>query len=141
MGKGKRAINKIIIHHTASSQDTTVEQIRDWHVNGNGWSDIGYHFIILKDGTVANGRHINKTGSHCKGQNAGSIGICVTGNTNNEPPTKPQVESLYGKLKMLCEEYHLDRHNVYGHRDFSTSECPGNMLYAILQQWKQGLLA
>jgi len=141
MPKGKRNVNKIIIHHTASSKNTTVEQIRDWHVNGNGWSDIGYHYIILGDGTVETGRHINKTGAHCKGHNTGSIGICVTGNTSQEPPNKLQLESLWGKLKLLMEEYNLDRRNVYGHRDFGATECPGNMLYALLQQWKQGLMA
>lgn len=141
MPKGKRNVNKIIIHHTASSKNTTVEQIRDWHVNGNGWSDIGYHFIVLGDGTVETGRHINKTGAHCRGHNKGSIGICVTGNTSQEPPNKLQLESLWAKLKLLMEEYNLDRHNVYGHRDFGATECPGNMLYALLQQWKQGLMA
>lgn len=141
MAKGRRNVNKIIIHHSASSQSTTVDQIRDWHVKGNGWSDIGYHFIILADGSVEAGRHINRTGAHCKGQNKGSIGVCVVGNTNSEPPTAPQIESLWGKLKMLMEDYNLDRRNIYGHKDFGATECPGNMLYALLQQFKQGLLA
>jgi N-acetylmuramoyl-L-alanine amidase CwlA len=139
MPKGKRNINKIIIHHSASPQSTTVEQIRDWHVNGRGWSDIGYHFIVLGDGTVANGRHINRKGAHCYNHNGASIGICVTGNTSQEPPTQLQLESLWGKVKLLMEEYNLDRQNVYGHRDFGATECPGNILYALIQQWKQGL--
>lgn len=139
MAKGKRNINKIIIHHSASPKTTTREQIYDWHVNGNGWSDIGYHFIVLGDGTIVNGRHINRTGAHCKGKNKGSIGICVTGNTSEEPPTTQQLETLWGKVKMLMEEYGLDRHNVYGHRDFGATNCPGDMLYGLLQQFKQGL--
>jgi len=140
MAKGKRDINKIIVHHSSSPQSTTVADIRQWHVVENGWSDIGYHYIILADGTLERGRHINKTGSHCKGQNTGSIGICVVGNTNVEAPTPLQIESLWGTLKMLIDEYSLTRQDVYGHRDFSTSECPGNILYAMLQQFKQGLL-
>ena len=66
MPKGKRNVNKIIIHHSASPQSTTREQIYDWHVNGNGWSDIGYHYIVLGNGEVVSGRHVNKTGAHCK---------------------------------------------------------------------------
>jgi N-acetylmuramoyl-L-alanine amidase len=96
---------------------------------------------VLGNGEVVAGRHINKTGSHCKGKNKGSIGICVTGNTNNEAPTTQQMESLWGKVKMLMDEYDLTRQDVYGHRDFSTSECPGNYLYAFLQQFKQGLMS
>ena len=139
MPKGKRDVFKIIVHHTASPRDTTVAQIRDWHVNGNGWNDIGYHYIILGDGTLERGRHINKTGAHCKGHNKGSIGICVTGNTSQEPPTTAQVESLFGTLKMLLEDYNLERSDVYGHRDFGATECPGDWLYTLLQQFKQGL--
>ena len=141
MPKGKRNVNKIIIHRTASPKSTTVDQIRDWHVNGRGWSDIGYHFIVLEDGSVAAGRHINRTGAHCKGQNKASIGIAITGNTSEEPPSQIQLESLWGKIKMLMAEYNLSRANVYAHKDFSATECCGDMLYAILQQWKQGLLS
>lgn len=139
MAKGKRNVNKIIIHHSASPKTTTRDQIYDWHVNGNGWSDIGYHFIVMGDGTIENGRHINKTGAHCKGQNKGSIGICVTGNTSQEPPTTLQLETLWGKVKMLMDEYGLERSDVYGHRDFGATNCPGDMLYALLKQFKQGL--
>ena len=133
----------IVVHCAATkpSMDIGADTIRDWHVNGNGWSDIGYHFIVLGDGTVETGRHINKTGAHCRGHNKGSIGVCVTGNTSQEPPNLLQLDSLWGKLRLLMEEYNLDRHNVYGHRDFGTTECPGNMLYALSQQWKQGLMA
>ena len=141
MPKGKRNVSKIIIHHSASPQSTTKEQIYDWHVNGNGWSDIGYYYIVLGNGEVVAGRHVNKTGAHCKNHNRGSIGICVTGNTSTVAPTTQQMESLWGKVKMIMEEYNLDRHNVYGHRDFGATECPGNYLYAMLQQFKAGLLA
>lgn len=139
MGRGRRKVDKIIVHHTASPQNTTVDQIRDWHVNGNGWSDIGYHYIILADGTLERGRNVNRTGAHCKNKNKGSIGVCVTGNTSNEPPTMQQIESLKGTLGMLIEDYLLTRQDVYGHRDFGATECPGDFLYAYLQQYRQGL--
>mgnify|MGYP000020564929 CR=1 FL=1 len=139
MPKGKRDVSKIIVHHTASPQSTTVDQIRDWHVNGNGWSDIGYHLIVLGDGSLEKGRSINKTGAHCKGHNKRSIGVCVTGNTSQEPPTTAQVETLLGTLNRLIAEYGLTRQDVYGHRDFGDTECPGNFLYTIIGQYKQGL--
>ena len=70
-----RKINKIIIHHSASPLITTVDDIRDWHVHNNGWSDIGYHYIILGDGSIEDGRPITKIGAHCKGKNRYSIGV------------------------------------------------------------------
>ena len=133
----------IVIHCAATkpSMDVGADTIRDWHVNGNGWSDIGYHYIVLGNGEVVSGRHVNKTGAHCKGHNKGSIGICVTGNTSVEPPNTQQLQSLWGKIKMLLEEYGLERSDVYGHQDCGTTECPGDYLYEFVKQFKAGLLA
>lgn len=79
--KSTRKIERIIIHCSATreGQDVKTETIKDWHVNGNGWSDIGYHFVIELDGSIQIGRDINRTGSHAKGYNTGSIGICYVG--------------------------------------------------------------
>mgnify|MGYP003677575917 CR=1 FL=1 len=69
----KRTINKIIVHHSASgSAVTTVEKIRKWHVEGNGWSDIGYHFIVHLDGSVHAGRPVERSGAHVRGFNSTS---------------------------------------------------------------------
>lgn len=80
-----RVINKIIIHCAATPEgkDYTVDQIRQWHTtpkpNGNGWKDIGYHFVIYRDGSVHPGRPIEQIGAHTSGYNANSIGICYMG--------------------------------------------------------------
>ena len=75
-----RNINEIIIHCSATreGQHIPVETIKDWHVNGRGWSDIGYHFYIELDGTIKKGRDIDKTGAHCKNHNRNSIGVLCT---------------------------------------------------------------
>ena len=59
--------------------DIDAETIRDWHVNGNGWSDIGYHYVIKRNGLVEAGRPVSISGAHAKGHNADSIGICLVG--------------------------------------------------------------
>ena len=53
-----RKIDKIIIHCSATPglKNFDVKDIRDWHVNGNGWSDVGYHYVIKLDGEVQLGR-------------------------------------------------------------------------------------
>tara|TARA_R110001632_G_scaffold174521_1_gene294103 strand:+ start:521 stop:721 length:201 start_codon:yes stop_codon:yes gene_type:complete len=65
-----RKIDKIIVHCSATPQfkDFDVEDIRDWHVNGNGWSDIGYHYIIKLDGEIQVGRLEKKNRSSRKGR-------------------------------------------------------------------------
>ena len=81
-----RAIEKLIIHCSATprNKDFTAEDIRDWHVKGNGWSDIGYHFVIRLDGLIEFGRMVDRYGAHVKGHNLNSLGICYIGGMDKE---------------------------------------------------------
>jgi N-acetylmuramoyl-L-alanine amidase len=126
-----RKIDKIIIHCSATPQfkDFDVEDIRDWHVNGNGWSDVGYHYIIKLDGEIQVGRLENKIGAHVKGVNRSSIGICYIGGMDRQMKewqdtrTKKQKESLLKVINDLLEKY--PGSIVYGHKDFTTKKaCP-----------------
>ena len=82
-----RPITDLIIHCTATRPDwwqsrtakQKVSEVRKWHVEDRGWSDIGYHFLIDRDGMVVKGRALERTGAHTKGHNKGSIGICLFG--------------------------------------------------------------
>ena len=76
-----RKINKLIVHCSATPEgkDIKTETIRDWHVSGNHWKDIGYHYVIELDGSIHKGRDESVIGAHCSGQNANSIGICYIG--------------------------------------------------------------
>lgn len=121
--KTNRKIDKIIIHCTATreGQDMTVAQIDKIH-RKNGWAGIGYHFVIYRDGTVHDGRDINKVGAHTAGFNTGSIGVCYVGglDKNGKPKdtrTIKQKNSLYVLLCKLMMMY--DIKEVKGHRDYS----------------------
>ena len=131
-----RKINRIIIHCSATPEgkDYTVDQIRDWHVNGNGWNDIGYHFVIDRYGVIHKGRPIEKAGSHTKGHNADSIGICLIGgcvaetnpnwkNTPKDTRTPAQRVALINLVKELKATYgqHI---TVHGHNEFAAKACP-----------------
>ena len=69
----------IVIHcaATKTSMDVDAATIKDWHVNGNGWRDIGYHKVIKRSGEVEDGRDIRDSGAHAAGYNHKSIGICL----------------------------------------------------------------
>ena len=86
-----RKITEFIIHCSATreGQDVTAADIRRWHVQGNGWKDIGYHFVIRLDGTIELGRPIAEVGAQCAGHNAESIGICYVGGMKASPQPSP----------------------------------------------------
>jgi len=88
-----RKIDKLIIHcsDTPNDRDVNAATIKEWHVDGNGWSDIGYHFVIKRDGTLEEGRPVITAGAHCLGHNANSIGICLIG---RDKFTKEQFQTL-----------------------------------------------
>ena len=128
--KSKRRIDEIIIHCTATPEgkDYTVDDIRRWHKQ-QGWSDIGYHYVIYRDSTVAIGRDVDLVGAHCQGHNAHSIGICyvggvdVNGRASKDTRTDLQKAALLSLLVDLRKIYPYAK--IYGHRDFDARKaCP-----------------
>lgn len=125
-----RKINKLIVHCSATPEgrDVKTETIKDWHVNGNHWKDIGYHYVIELDGSIHKGRDESVIGAHCSGQNADSIGICYVGGvdkdckTPKDTRTEAQKQSLIKLLKELKQKY--TGAVIYGHRDFAKKDCP-----------------
>ena len=123
-----RTINEAIIHYSATPEGKPfdVEDIRDWHVNGNGWSDVGYHYVIKLDGTVQEGRPISRTGAHCKGHNRRTVGICYIGGNikkGKDTRTEEQKDALIMLLIDLIKKYNINK--ISGHNQYSTKECPG----------------
>jgi len=126
-----RTINKFVVHCAATkpSMDIGVEQIRDWHKNGRGWSDIGYHWVIRRDGTVEPGRNEATPGAHVRGHNQDSIGICLVGGLNEDTlaPENNFTARQFDSLKVLIEAL-WQRHpraGVFGHNEFNPNKaCP-----------------
>ena len=81
-----RKIDKIIIHCSATpiGRDFSAKVIREWHVKGNGWDDIGYHYIVRLNGDLEYGRPVEIAGAHCRGHNKNSIGICYIGGMDSD---------------------------------------------------------
>ena len=136
--KSKRTINEIIIHCSATPEgrDYTVEDIRRDHKK-QGWSDIGYHYVIYRDGSIHEGRDVDLVGAHCSknGHNQHSIGICYIGGVENKPNTPyallkaKDTRTDAQKGALICLLYDLKKlypkAQIWGHRDFdSGKECP-----------------
>lgn len=124
-----RNINEIIVHCAATPEgkDFTVEDIDKWH-RQRGFKEIGYHYVIYRDGTCHKGRPDSNIGAHCTGHNANSIGICyiggcaVDGVTPKDTRTPEQKEALISLLKTMRERY--PKAVIRGHRDFAAKACP-----------------
>ena len=128
--KSRRVITDIVIHCTASreGQAMTIDQIRAEH-RKNGWSDIGYHYVIGLNGETWNGRDVDLVGAHVSGHNAHSIGISYVGGLENRPGvpynqlkakdtrTEAQKAALLSLLVELRKLY--PKAKISGHRDFS----------------------
>ena len=125
-----RNIKEIIIHCSATreGQDISVDTIRKWHVEGRGWSDIGYHFYIDINGDIQKGRDIAKIGAHCSGHIRNSIGICYCGGveedgkTPKDTRTETQKQSLLAVLRTLKAMY--PNAVIHSHKDFANKACP-----------------
>lgn len=124
-------ITKLIIHCSATKpdQDIGADEIRDWHVNKNGWSDIGYHYVICRDGMLEHGRPENKPGAHAKGYNSESIGICLVGGVDDDGRgvanfAMAQYVELWELVSRLLKKY--PSAEVLGHRDLPgvAKDCP-----------------
>lgn len=126
----KRSQTKyIIIHHTASTSDMTVESIHQQHLN-QGWAGIGYNLYINKKGEIWEGRPVEMSGAQCEGFNSSSVGVCLSGNFEIEEPNQKQITALKEVIKYLKGKY--PNACIVGHRDLKTTACPGKNLYSQL---------
>lgn len=127
--KSKRRIDMIIVHCSATPEgkDYTVEDIRKWHKQ-QGWSDIGYHYVVYLDGSVHEGRDVDIAGAHCSGKNLYSIGVCYVGGvaqdgrTPKDTRTESQKAAILSLLVDLKKLY--PNAKIYGHQDFANKACP-----------------
>ena len=134
---------KIIVHHTASSRDKTrVKDINDWHklrwpnfISKMGYH-VGYHFVIVGDGTVVQTRQLHEQGAHSV-PNKGKIGIALTGNFENERPSDEQLDSLKNLIKKIQKQLDIPRTSVLGHKEVGRTLCPGESLMLFVKTWQK----
>lgn len=127
--KNNRIIKEIIVHCSATPEgkDFTVLDIKKWHLE-RGFSDIGYHYVVYRDGSINKGRDESKIGAHCTGHNSYSIGVCYVGGvakdgkTAKDTRTDAQKKSLLSLLRNLKMKY--PQASIHSHRDYANKACP-----------------
>ncbi|HSU09808.1 MAG TPA: N-acetylmuramoyl-L-alanine amidase [Pseudonocardia sp.] len=142
---------KILVHHTATpnakvtTRDAAVRlarSIQNFHMDRRGWPDTGQHFTVSRGGIVLEGRHRSLEfvrvgrwqveGAHCTGQNVVAIGIENEGTYTAVNPPGVLWEKLRSLCAYLCGQYRIRPTQIFGHRDFKDTACPGDKLYAAL---------
>lgn len=118
-----RRIDYIVMHATATveGKNFTAKDIDLWHKK-RGWKGIGYHYVILLDGTIEKGRPDATIGAHVKGFNRYSIGIAYVGglDKNLSPKdTRTFKQKVAQKLLLRKLKQQHPKAQILGHRDFS----------------------
>ncbi|QBZ69007.1 N-acetylmuramoyl-L-alanine amidase [Shigella phage VB_Ship_A7] len=124
-----RAVTEAIFVHcsaTKASMNVGLREIRQWHKE-QGWLDVGYHFIIRRDGTIEEGRPVDVVGSHVKDWNSKSVGVCLVGGIDDKGKfeanfTPAQMQSLKEKLADLKDMY--PDAEIKAHHDVAPKACP-----------------
>ena len=142
--------NKMTLHHAAGWGAKTLDEgkaavksIQEFHQDGRGWSDIGYHFLVDMAGNIYQGRPETVLGAHVGGANTGNIGVCMLGCYH--PPetsipcfdemTYSSEQSLIKLYAWISDTYDVEPKLLKGHRDyFGTTSCPGNNVWSTLPQ-------
>ena len=132
----RRSTKRIILHHSDSDQGSAA-LIHGWHL-ARGWSGIGYHYVINKDGIIEHGRSEKYIGAHAGAAgNSDSIGICLVGKLDNYLPTNQQIDSLVCLIKDIESRY--GDLAVIGHKDVMATACPGKYFpWAVLNKRLEG---
>lgn len=136
-GAARHPVREIVVHCAATRADwmagrplaEKVAEIRRWH-RGNGWNDIGYHWIIDRDGSIAPGRAETVVGAHTVGKNSGTIGICLLGGHGSAETdrfaknyTPEQDRALRQLIASISLRTQIQR--VSGHNEYAAKACPG----------------
>ena len=120
----KRSRTDYIILHHAASVSCSPDDIHRIHVNNNGWTGIGYHFYVRKNGSVYRGRPIDTVGAHCEDYNSRSVGVCFEGNYATEAAL-PEVQKRAGQELIAFLKKAYAKAEIKKHKDFNATACPG----------------
>ncbi|CAG0896719.1 unnamed protein product, partial [Darwinula stevensoni] len=139
-------VSFVIIHHTEgphcySQADCIpiVRSIQNYHMDSNGWNDIGFFyasFLVGEDGNGYEGRGWDKVGAHTPGFNDRGIAISVIGSFMSSLPNNAALNTVQGIIDCgISLGYIRSNYELLGHRQASSTDCPGDALYEEITTW------
>jgi len=130
-------IRRIIIHHTATPANVSVERIAEFQVKNKDLPGITYHFCVTAEGRVYQTQYLETVSAHAGTNSQDSVGVCLIGNFTSTPPPQAQLDATAPLLAQLATMLGLTTDQIYGYSELVTTGSPG----ATWPSWKQGLLA
>ncbi|KAM4640715.1 peptidoglycan recognition protein 1-like [Discoglossus pictus] len=136
-------VSFVIIHHTEgascnsqSSCSTQARNIQNYHIKTKGWCDIGYNFLVGEDGRVYEGRGWRAVGAHAINYNSKSIGISFIGSFTSRNPSAAAQNAAKSLIRCgVSKGFIRSNYILKGHRDVSSTDCPGNTFYRTVRTW------
>ena len=121
---GQRNSTVYIALHHAAANTCTASAVDSWHKH-NGWSGIGYHFFVRKDGSIYRGRPLYSLGAHVSGKNACSLGICAEGDYDKTTKMPEAQKLAIAELLDYLKSNFFPNAIIVGHKEIGASGCPG----------------
>jgi len=129
--------NTVVIHHSVIDEGddlASLKEVQRLHQIDRGWADVGYHFLIGKEGSIYEGRPLNVRGVHVAGYNTGTVGVCLIGNFMEDTLSDLQTQATDAIVQWLAVRLQLT--HLAGHRDFNgQTVCPGDNLVTYFETW------
>ncbi|CAM3780662.1 hypothetical protein LIHA111178_08195 [Litorimonas haliclonae] len=138
--KSKRPIHTIIVHSSATKANRKVSKadLHQWHVVEQGWTDVGYHGFIHRDGSFESLRPVDRNGAHASGHNTNTLGIMMVGGlSESHGPEANFTKAQFSTLRKVLEEQlvHYPSAKIIGHRDTKATACPS---FDVKYWWETG---
>ncbi|CAC5407389.1 PGRP [Mytilus coruscus] len=131
------------IHHTDGGYCTSfsacisqMKGIQNYHMDSRKWADIGYSFLVGEDGKIYEGRGWDKVGAHTSGYNSRGLAASFMGNFATRAPNSAALNAVKKLIQCGISKGKVSQsYALFGHRDVSTSTCPGTALYNVIKTW------
>lgn len=133
----------VFIHHGASGECFTkedcthrVQNYQSYHMDGRGYSDMGYNFVVGEDGNAYEARGWNEVGAHTLGYNTNGIAICIIGDFSHKVPNDAALNTVKQLINCGLNNHKISpTYTLKGHRDVGVTACPGQSLYDLIHSW------
>lgn len=130
-------IKRLIVHHTATPANITVERIAQFQVKNRDLPGITYHFCVTAEGMVYQTHYLETVSVHAGANSGDSVGICLIGNFTNQAPPRAQLNATAKLLAQLAGVLGVPVRSIFGYSEIVVTQSPG----ATWPQWKPTLLA
>ncbi|KAK7110410.1 peptidoglycan-recognition protein SC2-like isoform X2 [Littorina saxatilis] len=113
-----------------------VKAYQNYHMDGHGWPDIGYNFVVGEDGNAYEARGWEKLGAHTYGYNHNGIAICVIGDFTSHVPNAAALNTVKQLIQCGLSNGKISpSYTLKGHRDVGATACPGTAFYNLIHSW------